>query len=157
EAPLRFLLVDGRPEVTGRHGFLVMTWFHSLMDPQGAENLLTQLVDCDADDDGLQGGPSSAFTVARDLRPLRERARLGRQNLEYMRALVTTPPVSLGSTVTAFGPARFWQGAFVEQDPDVNGKRAARDICWRLALVGKALSALWEQRRLPDVPYVVPI
>ena len=70
---------------------------------------------------------------------------------------MTTPPVSLGSGLATSGRARFWQGTFVEQDPVVNGKRAARDICWRLALVGKALTALWEKRRLPDVPYVVPI
>jgi hypothetical protein len=158
EPPLRFLIVDGRPEVTGRHGFLVLTWFHSLMDPRGAENLLRYLVDLDAAGDGPQSERASpAFTGARDPRTLRERARLGRQNLEYMRELVTTPPVSLGSGLATFGRARFWQGTFVDQDPIVNGKRAARDICWRLALVGKALSALWEKRRLPDVPYVVPI
>jgi hypothetical protein len=158
EAPLRFLLVDGWPEETGRHGFLVVTWFHSLMDPRGAENLVRHLVELDDAGDVRQADHESPpFTGAQDPRPLLERARLGRQNLEYMRALMTTPPVSLGSQRTTSGRSRFWQGTFVEQDPIVNGKRAARDICWRLALVGKALTALWEKRRLPDVPYVVPI
>ena len=64
-------------EGTGRHGFLVVTWFHSLMDPRGAENLLRHLVDLDADGRCTASRHASPpFTGAQDPRPLRERARL---------------------------------------------------------------------------------
>jgi len=158
ESPLRFLVVDGPHEFTRGHGFLVMTWFHSLMDPRGAENLLKHLAGLDAEGDERQGEePFPAFIGGRDPRTFGERARLGRQYLAYMRTHATTSTVSLGSGMTTLGRARFWQGTFVDHDPIGNGKRATRDICWRLALVGKALGVLWERRRLPDVPYVVPI
>ncbi len=158
EAPLRFLIVDGGPEFHGGRGFLVLTWFHPLMDPRGGQNLLRHLVDLDQQGDGRpRRGAPPAFVAVRDPRPLRERARLGRRSLDYMRTLTPVPPVSPGTGLSTFGKARFWQGTFAAREASTGDTRATRDICWRLALVGKAMSALWEKRGLPDVPFLVPI
>src|SRR5262249_25622157 len=112
----------------------------------------------DLDGDGrLPRGASPACAAASDPRSLRERARLGRRTLDYMRALTSVPSVSPGTGLTAFGRARFWHGAFVPRDASGGDTGSARDIYWRLALVGKAMSALWQKRGLPDVPFLVPI
>jgi hypothetical protein len=155
EPPLRFLIMDGGPQACG---FLVLTWFHSLMDPLGAQILLRRLIDLDREEDGrAPGGAPPAFAAVRDPRSLRERARLGRRSLDHMRALTPVPPVSPGTGLTTFGRARFWQGSFVTRDAPAGGTRATRDICWRLAVVGRAMRTLWEKRGLPDVPFLVPI
>jgi hypothetical protein len=158
EPPLRFLIIDGGPANEGGRGFLVLTWFHSLMDPLGARNLLRHLVERDLPTEGRpRGGAPPAFAIVRDPRSLRERARLGRQSLDYMRRLTPEPPVSPGKGLTSFGRARFWQAAFAARDVLPGDARADGDLCWRLALVGKAMTALWEKRGLPDVPFLVPI
>jgi hypothetical protein len=151
EPPLRFLVVDG----AGDRGTLVMTWFHPLMDPRGAENLLTHLAHLEGDD----GAPTDealwpAFTPARDSRPLRERGRIARQSLKYMDTLAPLPPVSPGRARVTPGPVRFLQASFVE-----GGSAAARmrEMPWRLAVLGKAMAELWRERDLPDVPFMVPI
>ncbi|HXJ81513.1 MAG TPA: hypothetical protein VMS64_22885 [Candidatus Methylomirabilis sp.] len=153
EAPFRCLILDG-----GGRAFLVLTWFHALMDPRGGQNLLRRLVDLDREGEG--GSPSDvtpALAAAGDQRSLRERARLGRRSLDHLRALTEVPPVSPGTSLTAFGKARFWQGAFVAGDTLPGDTRATRDICWRLAVAGRAMSVFWEKRGLPDVPFLVPI
>src|SRR5262249_38379786 len=58
--------------------------------------------------------------------------------------------------VTTFGRARFWRSAFLPRNGLAGDTRVTRDMCWRLALVGKAMSALLEKRGLPDVPLLVP-
>src|SRR5262249_6529025 len=139
-------------------GFLVITWFHSLMDPHGGQDLLTHLVDLDVEGDGrARPNAPPAYAPTRDPRSLRERARLGRRSLDYMKALSPVPPVSPGTGVTTFGAARFWRGAFVPRDGLVGDMRVTRDMCWRLALVGKAMSALLDKRGLPEAPFLVPI
>jgi hypothetical protein len=158
EPPLRFLIIDGGPACRAGRGFLVLSWFHSLMDPRGGQNLLRHLADLDQEgDERSPRGASPTFVTVRDPRSLRERARLGRRSLDYMRTLTPVPPVSPGTGLTTFGRARFWQGAFVPRDGRSGDTRATRDICWRLALVGRAMSALWQKRGLPDVPFLVPI
>jgi hypothetical protein len=158
EPPFRFLIIDGGPEFRGGSGFLVLTWFHSLMDPRGGQNLLRHLVDLDQEgDERSPCGAPPAFAAVRDPRSLRERARLGRRSLDYMRALTPVPPVSPGTGLTTFGRARFWQSAFVTRDAPAADIRATRDMCWRLAVVGRAMSAFWEKRGLPDIPFLVPI
>lgn len=152
EPPLRFLVVDGPAE----RGTLVMTWFHPLMDPRGAENLLAHLAHLDSDD----GAPADeglwpAFAPAPDARPLRERGRIARRSLQYMDTLAPVPPVSPGRAVVAPGPVRFLQGSFIESG--AAGARATREMPWRLALLGKAMAELWRARELPEVPFMVPI
>jgi len=158
EPPFRLLIVDGGPACRPGRGFLVLTWFHALMDPRGGQNLLGHLVGLDPDGDGrFPHGATRAFAAARESRSLRERARLGRRTLDYMRTLTTVSPVSPGTGLTAFGRASFWQGAFVRPGAATGDTRATRDVCWRLALVGSAMSDLWQKRGLPDVPFLVPI
>jgi hypothetical protein len=158
DPPLRFLSVDCGPEPTGRQGFLVLTWFHPLMDPRGGQNLLAHLAHLDRDhDEALWGGAPPAFTPDPDSRSLEERGRLARRSVDYMRTLSSVPPMSPGTGLTSPGRARFRQEGFVERDPAGGGPRATREICWRLALVGKAMAELWQRRGLPDVPFLVPI
>jgi len=76
EAPLRVLLLDGEPE-RGAASFLVLTWFHPLMDARGGENLLTHLNHLDRHDGGVPwGGAPPAFVPDRESRPLIERGRI---------------------------------------------------------------------------------
>jgi hypothetical protein len=153
EPPLRFLVVDG----ADARGMLVMTWFHPLMDPRGAENLLGHLAHLDGDD----GAPADeglwpAFAAVRDVRSLRERGRIARRSLQYMDTLAPVPPVSPGRTVVTPGPVRFLHGTFIESG-SAAAARATREMPWRLALLGKAMAELWRARELPEVPFMVPI
>src|SRR5262249_12923988 len=86
EPPFRLLIVQGGPECRPGRGFLVLTWFHALMDPRGGQNLLGHLVALDPDREGraFRGAPR-VFATASESRSLRERARLGRRTLDYMR------------------------------------------------------------------------
>jgi hypothetical protein len=158
EPPLRFLVVDGRPESASAGSVIVLTWFHPLMDPRGGQNLLGHLDRLDqAGDIHGAGTLPPVFVPEPDPRPLKERGRLARRSAQHMRELASVPPVSPGTRVTSPGPARFRQESFVEGDPLVGDPRARREISWRVALVGKALAALWERRGLPDIPFLVPI
>jgi hypothetical protein len=155
EAPMRFMLVGGGAKPSG--GLLVVTWFHPLMDPRGGQNLLVHLAALDAENGRPWGPRAPAFVAARDHRPLRERGRLARQSLAYMRTLAPLPPVSPGTDLRTPGAHRFHQASFVERHPSANHVRARREISWRLALVGRAMAELWRRRQLPDVPFLLPI
>jgi hypothetical protein len=158
DPPLRFLIVDCGPEPGRGQGLLVLTWFHPLMDPRGGQNLLGHLAHLDRDEGHAPSrGAPLAFTSEADPRPLMERARLARRSVHYMRTLTPVPPVSPGTGLTSPGRARFRQESFVERDATTGGSRATREICWRLALVGRAMALLWDRRGLPDVPFLVPI
>jgi hypothetical protein len=71
-----------------------------------------------------------------------------------MRALAPVPPVSPGTGLASPGPARFLQERFIEPDGMAGEPRT---IAWRLAAVGKAMTALWRRRQLPEVPFLLPI
>jgi hypothetical protein len=147
EAPLRCLMLE--VAVDPLQTLLVFIWFHPLMDPRGAQNLLMHLGELDGSDARASwGGSPPAFVAEPDLRSLQVRGRLARRSLGYMRALTSAPPVSPGTGLVSPGRVRFRQDTFV-------GREA--DICSRLALVGKAMAALWERRPLPAVPFLVPI
>jgi hypothetical protein len=156
EAPVRVLLLDG-PGSSPVRGRLVLTWFHPLMDPRGGQNLLGHLCHLDgAEGDPPWGAAPPAFVPPRDPRPLRERARLGRRSLGYIRTLAPVPPVSPAPARFTPGAARFRRETFVEADTNGHG-RSSREISWRLAVVGRAMAELWERRGLPDVPFLLPI
>lgn len=155
EAPLRVLLLDG-PEPSSGRGFLVLTWFHPLMDPRGGQNLLGHLGHLDGCPGDPWNGTPPAFVPPRDVRPFRERARLARHGLAYIRTLAPVPPVSPAPAGPPSGRAHFRHVTFVEANR--NGHRpASREISWRLAVVGRAMAKLWERRGLPDVPFLLPI
>ena len=151
DPPLRFLTLEGAPERPGG-GVLVMTWFHPFMDPRGAQNLLCHLAHLDRHaSEAPWGGTVPVFVRAADPRSFRERGRLARKSLEYMRTLPRTLAVS--PATPPGGRVCFRQVSFAEGD----SARATQEIWWRLAVVGKAMRRLWEQRNLPDVPFLLPI
>ena len=156
EPPLRFLILDGAPDTGRTPGVLVMTWFHPLMDPRGAQNLLGHLgVLDDHAGDSPWGAAVPAFEPAPDARPLRERGRLARKSVEYMRSVSRVPSGS--PRAGRNGPVRFRQKSFVDRDSAGREDRATREIWWRLAVVGKALGEIWTRRGLPDVPVLLPV
>jgi hypothetical protein len=155
ESPLRVVVVDGSANGGPAHGVLVVTWFHPLMDPRGGQNLLAELSAIDADGRHAPGENGVASVVAaRDARPFRERGRIARASLAYMRTLAPVAPVSPGAGLRTPGPVRYRQQSFVERDA---GARQTREISWRLAVVGRAMAELWRRRGLPDVPFLLPI
>jgi len=151
EPPLRMLVIDTTGNGARGQGVLVLTWFHPLMDPRGGQNLLAQLSTLETN-----GGHDAGFSreVTRDPRPFRERGRIARTSLAYMKSLAPVPPVSPGAALTTPGAVRYRQVSFDEGDPRL---RQTRDISWRLAVVGKAMAELWRRRGLPDVPFLLPI
>jgi hypothetical protein len=155
EAPLRFVILDGAP--AGAGGVLLLTWFHPLMDPRGAQNLLHHLVHLDRHPGHAPwNGTMPVFARPGDPRPFRERGRLARKSLAYMQTLPRVQPVATPAARTT-GRVRFRQTAFVEREPDASRARTTREIWWRLAVVGKAMRALWAARGVPDVPFLLPI
>src|SRR5262249_6486233 len=114
EAPVRVLLLE-EPEATGRRTRLVLGWFHPLMDPRGGQNLLAHLCHLDEHPGAAPwGADPPAFEAVADRRPLRERGALARRSLAHMRTLAPVPPISLASTQSASGRARFRQAAFFD-------------------------------------------
>lgn len=157
DPPLRFLVARCERAPRRTHGVLVLTWFHPLMDPRGAQNFLLHLSRLDGEDAPPRWGAAlPSLTRNRDPRPLRERGPLARKSLAYMQTLAPIPPVSPGTGLTSPGQLRFRQESFRENGA-LDGGRALREICWRLAVVGKAMADLWRRRGLPDVPFLVPI
>jgi len=146
--PLRALVLEDRSGDAAR-GVLVLTWFHPFMDPRGAQALLARLDALDRDD-GAWARRRSELTRAPDGRPLRERGQIARRSLAYMRCLAPVPPVSPGTGRAPTGSIRFRVATCAAQG-------GARDICGRLAVVGRAMADLWVRRRLPDVPFVVAV
>lgn len=165
DPPLRFTVIDtgaeagpAGPEAGPAGGVLVATWFHPLMDPRGAQNLLLHLARLDAPDGDLRTHATPPAFVAEAARPpLRERGRLARRSLEYMRTLAPVPPVSPGTRLASPGPVRFHRASFAERDPAAGRAWTTREISWRLAVVGKAMAELWRRRGWPDVPFLLPI
>jgi hypothetical protein len=156
DPPLRFLILEGAPELVGARGVLVMTWFHPLMDPRGAQNLLQHLVHLDRHaSEQPWGDRVPVFVRDADRRPLRERGRIARRSLEYMRTLPRVEPVSAAKA--AAGRVRFRQVSFAEREAAASRSHATREIWWRLAVVGKAMHGLWERQSVPDVPFLLPI
>ena len=151
--PLRLLVLDGGP---ASGSVLVLTWFHPLMDPRGAQNLLRHLVQLDGDaGDATWGGTPPVFGRPTDRRPFRERGRLARKSLEYMRTLPRARPVSRAETPG--GRVCFRQASFAERDSTREPSRLTQEIWWRLAVVGKAMRGVWEREGVGDAPFVLPI
>ena len=158
EPPLRFTVIDPGPAAEATGGVLAMTWFHPLMDPRGAQNLLVHLARLDPfDGERRWPDPLPTFVAPAARRPFRERARLARRSLDYMRTLAPSPPVSPGHALVSPGPIHFHHACFVDGGGADSRARAHREISWRLAVVGRAMAELWTRRGLPDVPFLLPI
>jgi hypothetical protein len=158
EPPVRALLLEGEPEQTGAASILVLTWFHSLMDARGGQNLLAHLDHLDGHDGPAPWGDGlPAFVPGPDTRSLRERGRVAGRGRRYLRALAPVPPVSPARELAPPGRACFRRESFLAPDLSPDDRRLTREISWRLALVGKAMADLWRRRSLPDVPFLIPI
>ncbi|HEY7140182.1 MAG TPA: hypothetical protein VIE44_08805 [Methylomirabilota bacterium] len=155
DAPLRVLLL-AEPGPSPARGVLVLTWFHPLMDPRGGQSLLAHLCHLDSAGEFPWSAGPPAFVPPEDHRPLRERGRIGRQSLAYMRTLAPIPPVSPAPARCREGAARFRHETFPDPPGD-GGRPASRGISWRLAVVGRAMAELWSRRGLPDAPFLLPV
>ena len=158
EPPVRVALLDADAERVGAAGFLVLTWFHPLMDARGGQNLLYHLNALDRHDGDIAwNGSPPTLTADRDTRPIVQRGRIAGRSLTYLRTLVPVPPVSPAAAMLPPGRACFRQESFLAPGPATSDRRAMRDIAWRVALVGKAMAELWRRRSLSDVPFLLPI
>jgi hypothetical protein len=156
EAPLRMLIIDDESTRLAPSSVLVLTWFHPLMDARGGENLLTHLNELDRHEDAPPwGGAPPAFVSEPDRRSLLQKGRVAGGSLKYLRTLAPVPPISAGGPPLPPGRARFLRQTFTV--PEATGERSTREICWRVALVGKAMTELWRRRDLADVPCLLPI
>ena len=154
EAPVRMLIVDDESARPTLSSVLVLTWFHPLMDARGGENLLTHLNKLDRHADATSWCDTpTAFVSDRDRRSLLQRGRIARSSVEYLRTLAPVPPVSVGGPALPPGRACFRRHSFIAPGP--TDQRATREICWRVALVAKAMSEC--RRDLGDVPCLLPI
>jgi hypothetical protein len=156
EAPLRMLIVDDESTRPAPSSILVLTWFHPLMDARGGEILLTHLDHLDRHEGAMPWGDTPpAFVSERDRRSLLARSRIAGGSLKYLKTLAPEPPVSAGNQPVPPGRACFRRQSFIA--PGSTDQRVTREICWRVALVGKAMSELWRRRDLADVPCLLPI
>jgi hypothetical protein len=155
EAPLRMLIVEDSSARPAPSSVLVLTWFHPLMDARGGEILLTHLNELDRHDDTPWGDTPPAFVSERDRRSLVARGRIAGGSLKYLRTLAPVPPVSPGGPPLPPGRACFRRQSYVA--PDSTDQRATREICWRVAVVGKAMAELARRRGAPEVPCLLPI
>jgi hypothetical protein len=156
EAPVRVLIVDDESAGPSGSSVLVLTWFHPLMDARGGENLLTHLNELDRHEGSAPWGAApSAFVSEPDRRSLLARSRIAGGSLKYLRALAPVPPVSAGGRPVPPGRACFRRQSFVNSD--ASDQRATREICWRVAVVGKAMTELARRRGTAEAPCLLPI
>jgi hypothetical protein len=156
EAPLRMRIIDDESARPTPSSTLVLTWFHPLMDARGGEILLTHLNELDRHDGAAPWGDTPpAFVSERDRRSLVARGRIAGGSLKYLRTLAPVPPVSPGGRPLPPGRACFRRQSFVA--PDSSEQRATREICWRVAVVGKAMTELARRRGTAEVPCLLPI
>jgi hypothetical protein len=157
-APLRIVLLDGQTAPTRAPSALVLTWFHPLMDARGGQNFLAHLDHLDGHGGRTPwGNDPPAFVPEPDARPLGQRGRIAGGSRAYMRGLAPVPPVSPAATLRPPGRACFRREAFLAPEPGADRRRAAREMTWRLAVVGKAMAELWQRRGLPDTPFLLPV
>jgi hypothetical protein len=149
QAPVRIAVIDRDQEDAASSHRFVLTWFHPLMDPRGAQNLLGHLALLDRRNGGAPRVPPGALAAPPESRPYRERGRLARQSRRHIRALTPVAPVSPGSGLGAPGRPRFRRWLLEESPP--------RDLCARLAAVARAMADLSLRRGLADAPFLVPI
>ena len=156
EAPVRMLIVDDESAGPSGSSVLVLTWFHPLMDARGGENLLTRLNELDRHEGAAPWGAAPpAFVSEPDRRSLLARSRIAGGSLKYLRTLAPVPPVSPGGRPVPPGRTGFRRRSFV--NADATEPRATREICWRVAVVGKAMTELARRRGTREAPCLLPI
>jgi hypothetical protein len=154
QAPVRFRIVRQEGSGAGTRSVLILTWFHPLMDPRGAENLVDWLAGIDAGDGSL---PAPAQLVAPvDARPLRTRGQLAAQCGHHLKTLLGAPPASFARGLPAIGPQRIHVASFTDCGESRSPLRRG-EFTGRLAVVGAAVARLAARRGLPDTAFVVPV
>ncbi len=153
EPPLRVTVASGDAGAA-----LILTWAHPLMDPRGSEYLLRLLADLDDHPDDATPWPRPPLlTAPGDAGAWRERGALASRGAAQLRELAPEPPLSLAaarpdrrSTVPRHRRFRF------SAEPAVDRMKAS--VPWRLAVVAKAMTAIWMRRGLgTNVPFLVPV
>jgi hypothetical protein len=142
--PLRWYVIE-----QGDAGWLVLAWVHALMDPRGAELLVSMLDAVDA------GGERAAWAAARpivppeDERPAKERGALARSAMDPLRALGRERPPTLAGDAAKAGRVRHRRRLV---------RTPARQMPQTLAAVGRAVAATAAARgdALAE-PFIVPI
>jgi hypothetical protein len=147
---VRFLVVD---ESSGGRSALVVAFSRPLMDPRGADTFLLQLDELDRSPDASPWKTRPLFESPEDARPLRVRGPIARRSQGFLRAIAAVPPLSLGHGIRGTGRVRIMRAVL----SDSATPRGHRETLFRLAAVGKAVNRLWQRRRLPDVPFLVPV
>jgi len=154
QAPVRFRIVRQQGSGAETRSVLIVTWFHPLMDPRGAENLVDWLAAIDAGDGTL---PAPAQLVApQDARPLRTRGPLAAQCGHHLKTLLAAPPVSFARGLPAIGPQRIHVASFTDGGESRPALRRG-EFTGRLAVVGAAIARLAARRGLRDATFVVPV
>jgi hypothetical protein len=152
--PLRMTVAND-----GTAARLVCTWAHALMDPHGAEHLVRLLAELDERPGVDSPWATPPIVVApADARPLRERGALASRGAAELRALAPVPPRSLAAVHATDHPGtrRHWRFRFAASAPPA--ERLRRGMPWRLAVVAKAMAALFLRRGVAtDAPFLVPI
>jgi hypothetical protein len=153
EAPLRFTVVN--EDGTTR---LVLTWAHALMDPHGSEYLLRLLADLDERlDDTAPWVTPPVLVAPPETRSFRERGALASQGAAQLRSLAPVAPISLAARVGHPTGLRRHRRFRFHAGPAASD-RPRRGMPWRLAVVAKAMTALFVQRGRPtDAPFLVPV
>jgi len=154
EAPVRLRIVDEAKAGAASRSVLILTWFHPLMDPRGAENLLDWLAAIDAGD--ALPAATGELVAPPNGRPLRERGTLALQCGRHLAALLPAPPASFARGVAAIGRQRVHVASFTDTQPTGLGPRRG-EFTGRLAAVGAAIARLAARRGLPDAAFVVPV
>ena len=154
EAPVRFRIVHQQGSGAGTRSVLVVTWFHPLMDPRGAENLVDWLAVIDAGD-GVLPAPAQLVAPA-DPRPLRVRGPLAAQCGHHLKTLLGAPPASFARGLPVIGPQHIHVASFTDGGASRSPLRRG-EFTARLAVVGAAVARLAARRGLADAAFVVPV
>ncbi len=161
DVPLRFDIVPTRdPQGGGVETFVVMSWFHSLMDPRGAECLLihlNELFEKQVSEVWPDGVPS--FSPEKSRRPYREKFRLSGVGRRYIDGFKSDPPVPLArlSPGNNERSVTFRCRTYPEAEGDLNPGRMTKEAMFRLALAGKSLAPLWHRRGVAKPRFLLPM
>jgi hypothetical protein len=151
DPPLRLRVVH---HVGGATSTLIVTWYHPLMDPRGAEHLVAWLASVDAATDGPWRGDTASLVAPPDRRPLRARGTIAMKGLPPLREIERNPPRSLVGDAQPAGPVRWRQVACTAP---ADGGGHSDELTYRLAVVGRGVAELFARRGLSAIDYVVPI
>ncbi len=156
QAPVRFDLIKptAQQRLHAQRHLFVLTWFHPLMDPRGAETFLLHL-DRLTTEDASQVWPDGVPNLAAPARsgPLRKELQQARSGKRYLDSFRDCPPRCPSHPVAPSAPARFRLATF---PAPAEVDRKSVEMTWRLAVVGRTIRRVFGDRIGTD-PFVLPI